>query len=112
MGKAKHSPLPWRLGDLADSIVCDSLDGLPCKSTRYYGGTLVCESCQIADREFIIRAANCHDMLVEVLEQYALPYSDDELDQLAMTASGRGEISREDAQREVRRRAVIAKATS
>lgn len=51
------------------------------------------------------------DLAIEMLAEYALGYSDADLKILANTDSGRGEIGPDMAKREIRRRAVIAKAT-
>lgn len=45
--------------------------------------------------------------VLELLEQYALTYTDEELAQLAATTSGMGEVSPEQAAREIKRREII-----
>lgn len=50
--------------------------------------------------------------LIDSLREYALSYTDDQLRQLAETRSGMGEIFPEDAKREIRRRAALAKVES
>ncbi len=59
--------------------------------------------------------ANSHLMaaapdLLEVLEEYSLPYSDTDLERLANATTKLGEISPEAARREIHRRAAILKA--
>jgi hypothetical protein len=60
----------------------------------------------------MVEAANLILGLIDVLDEYDLPYTDEELEQLAATTSGLGEIGPADAAREIRRRAAIRKAES
>jgi len=61
------------------------------------------------DVEYGVALTLAAPSLLASLREYALPYTDDELQQLSITTSGRGEISPDIAQREIRRRAAIAK---
>jgi hypothetical protein len=70
MDRSKHTPTPWRYGSPADAIVAGERES-NAQDVMYYGGTLVAESVDHSDREFIIRACNAHEQLVKALE-YAL----------------------------------------
>jgi len=73
------------------------------------GGCGCCGSPFTDDLKYIYLMSAAPDLL-EALELYALPYTDEQLRQLAETTSGMGEIDPLTAKREVIRRHAIKKA--
>jgi hypothetical protein len=71
--------------------------------------------CMIVSADFarqlereLAEARKQRDTLAEALEDYELDYTDGELARLATCATGLGEISPADAEREIRRRQALA----
>lgn len=64
----EHTKAPWRAGPVADTIIADEgPNNMSAEARAHYGGYLVAESVDAADREFIVRACNSHDQLVSAL---------------------------------------------
>jgi hypothetical protein len=103
---AQHTPGPWFASCAPfDAAVTAIQDGkqFDILGARTIGGIG-------AEQEANVMLAAAAPDLLEVLELYALGYSDDDLKQLASTETGRGEISPDVAKREIIRRSAIRKA--
>jgi hypothetical protein len=68
----KHTKTPWRVGNPTGmgSVVAD--EPVPeiggSNAIDYYGGHMIAESIAPRNAEFIVRACNAHELLVEALE--------------------------------------------
>jgi len=66
-----HTPTPWRRGKASDAIVADAplrpFDSP--EDVAYYGGYLIAESVTVANQDFIVRACNVHEELLEALRE-------------------------------------------
>ncbi|WP_288379803.1 hypothetical protein [uncultured Massilia sp.] len=72
----QHTKTPWRIGKPSQmgSVVAD--EPVPeikgSDAVEYYGGHLIAESIAPRNAEFIVRACNAHDQLVEALRSVRL----------------------------------------
>ena len=59
MSAQKHTPGPWRVGQIAQTVVADSADGTHAAhgEIEYYGAPLVCESVSSSANAHLIAAA-------------------------------------------------------
>lgn len=71
----QHTKTPWRVGAPSQmgSVVADEPVPEICGSDAvdYYGGHLIAESIAPRNAEFIVRACNAHEMLIEALKDCA-----------------------------------------
>ena len=65
--------------------------------------------CEIVFADFARNLERERNAAINMLEEYSLPYSDEQLSILAACTTGRGKIGPLSAAREIRRRAVIDK---
>lgn len=68
-----HTPLPWRVGKTGSVVADAPVPGLRgSDDTDYYGGHLICESVTPSNAEFIVRACNSYqpmlDLLIELVD--------------------------------------------
>lgn len=73
MAKSAITPVPWRVGNWGSVVADAAVPEMPgSDSTDYYGGHLVCESVTPSNAEFIVRACNLHqpmlDLLIELID--------------------------------------------
>lgn len=74
----KHTPEPWRTGNVSTTVVADSDDGLHITGAtgpdalEYYGGNLIAESVSEENARRIVACVNaCAGIPTEELEQKA-----------------------------------------
>lgn len=68
---AQHTPTPWLPSRRADAIVVEHMDDeyQSSKTVQHYGGFVVAESLNEADRAFVLRACNSHEQLVAAVRK-------------------------------------------
>jgi len=65
----KHTPGPWKLGKVADTVITEAIAPIFKSHLEYYGGELIAESISInADRHLIATAPDMLNALEEVLK--------------------------------------------
>jgi len=70
----KHTATPWKKGTYKNCITAETNDGLTIngayqdEAIDYYGGYLIAESVSKNNAQFIVKACNSHEELIDALE--------------------------------------------
>ena len=66
MNKDQATKRPWSISyKIGDAIIC--IGEPETNGTDYYGGKLICESVEPSNAKLIVKAVNCHDELVNAI---------------------------------------------